>query len=57
MSARLFAIADVWDALTSDRPYRAAWSEEEALAYIREQAGKHFDPKAVDLFFSVIGKT
>jgi putative two-component system response regulator len=57
MSARLFAIADVWDALTSDRPYRAAWSEEQALAYIREQAGRHFDPKAVELFFKVIGKT
>jgi len=57
MSARLFAIADVWDALTSDRPYRAAWSEEEALAYIREQADKHFDPKVVELFFNVIGKT
>ena len=57
MSARLFAIADVWDALTSDRPYRAAWSEEEALTYIREQADKHFDPKVVELFFNVIGKT
>jgi HD-GYP domain-containing protein (c-di-GMP phosphodiesterase class II) len=57
MSARLFAIADVWDALTSDRPYRAAWSEGEALAYIREQAGKHFDPKVVELFFKVIEET
>ncbi len=57
MSARLFAIADVWDALTSDRPYRAAWSEEEALAYIREQSGKHFDPKVVELFFNVIEET
>jgi len=56
MSARLFAIADVWDALTSDRPYRAAWSEAEALQYIREQSGKHFDPQVVDLFFKVIEK-
>ena len=54
MSARLFAIADVWDALTSDRPYRPAWSQEQALAYIREQSGKHFDPKVVELFFKVI---
>jgi len=54
MSARLFAIADVWDALTSDRPYRDAWTEEQALAYIREQSGKHFDPRVVDLFFQVI---
>lgn len=55
VAARLFAIADVWDALTSDRPYRAAWSEEQALDYIREQSGKHFDPKVVDLFFKVVG--
>ena len=54
ISARLFAIADVWDALTSDRPYRPAWSEEQALAYIREQSGKHFDPKVVELFFKMI---
>ncbi len=54
IAARLFAIIDVWDALTSDRPYRHAWSEAEALAYIREQSGKHFDPQVVDLFFKVI---
>ena len=54
MSARLFAVADVWDALTSNRPYRPAWTEEQALNYIREQAGKHFDPQAVELFFQVI---
>ena len=54
LSARLFAIADVWDAVTSDRPYRAAWTEEQATAYIREQAGRHFDPQVVDLFFKVI---
>jgi putative two-component system response regulator len=51
MAARIFAVVDVWDALTSDRPYRPAWSEEQALTYIREQSGKHFDPDAVDLFF------
>ena len=54
VSARLFAIVDVWDAITSDRPYRAAWSEEKALAYIREQSDKHFDPQVVDLFFKVV---
>jgi cyclic di-GMP phosphodiesterase len=52
--ARLFAVVDVWDALTSDRPYRPAWSQEEARAYIREQSGKHFDPQVVDLFFKVV---
>jgi len=54
LAARLFAVADVWDALTSDRPYRPAWSKEEALTFIREQSGSHFDPQVVDLFFRVI---
>ena len=52
LSARFFAVVDVWDALTSDRPYRAAWSESQALEYIREQAGKHFDPQAVEVFLN-----
>lgn len=52
LSARLFAVADVWDALTFDRPYRAGWTEDRAADYIREQAGKHFDPKAVEVFFN-----
>jgi len=54
LAARSFAVVDVWDALTSDRPYRLAWSKEDAFAYIREQSGKYFDPQAVDLFFKVI---
>jgi putative two-component system response regulator len=54
MSARLFSIADVWDAVTSDRPYRPAWTEEQARTYIHEQSGKHFDPQVVELFFKVI---
>jgi len=56
ISARIFAIVDVWDAVTSDRPYRPAWKKEEAIVYIREQSGKHFDPKVVDLFFKVMGE-
>lgn len=56
LAARLFAVADVWDALQSDRPYRARWQREEALEYIRSQAGKHFDPNAVELFLKVIGE-
>jgi PAS domain S-box-containing protein/putative nucleotidyltransferase with HDIG domain len=52
ISARLFAVADVWDALRSDRPYRKAWPYNKALEYIREQQGKHFDPSVVELFFS-----
>ena len=54
LPARIFAVVDVWDALTSDRPYRPAWSKEDTLAYIREQSGKHFDPQIVELFFKVI---
>ncbi|MBC7320864.1 HD-GYP domain-containing protein [bacterium] len=54
LPARIFAVVDVWDALTSDRPYRPAWSKEEALKYIKEQAGKHFDPKIVEIFLEVI---
>jgi len=52
LEARIFAIVDVWDALTSDRPYRLAWSKEDALAYIQKQSGKHFEPAIVDLFFN-----
>jgi putative nucleotidyltransferase with HDIG domain len=48
--ARIFSVIDVWDALTSDRPYRAGWSKERAIEYIREQGGKHFDPKIVEVF-------
>lgn len=50
LAARIFAIVDVWDALTSNRPYRKAWPKEKALEHIKEQSGKHFDPKIVDLF-------
>ena len=54
LAARIFMVADVWDALRSDRPYRASWSKEEVEAHIREQSGVHFDPKAVELFFQVL---
>jgi putative nucleotidyltransferase with HDIG domain len=54
LAARIFAVVDVWDALTSDRPYRPAWPKEKALEYIREQAGKHFDPQVATAFLSLI---
>jgi HD-GYP domain-containing protein (c-di-GMP phosphodiesterase class II) len=53
-AARIFAIVDVWDALTSDRPYRAAWSKEKALAHIVEQTRKHFDPAVVETFLKIV---
>lgn len=52
-SARIFAIIDVWDALTHDRPYRPAWPEEEALNYIRSQADLQFDPRVVEAFIKM----
>jgi HD-GYP domain-containing protein (c-di-GMP phosphodiesterase class II) len=54
IAARIFAVADVWDAVTSDRPYRKGWSEEEALKYIEEQSGRYFDPAVVQEFFRLI---
>ncbi|MFZ5912086.1 MAG: HD domain-containing phosphohydrolase [Chloroflexota bacterium] len=56
VSARLFAIVDVFDALTSDRPYRPAWSKADALDYIQQQAGKLFDPEFTDIFVQMIGE-
>ena len=50
IAARVFAIVDVWDALTSDRPYRKAMSPAEARKYIISQSGKHFDPLVVEEF-------
>ena len=54
LAARIFAIVDVWDAITSDRPYRPAWSKEKAMGYIQEQSGKHFDPEVVGAFLSMM---
>jgi HD-GYP domain-containing protein (c-di-GMP phosphodiesterase class II) len=51
--ARMFAFADVFDALTSDRPYRQAWPQAEALDYIRENSGTHFDPKIAPVFIGM----
>lgn len=54
LSARLFAIIDVWDALRSERPYRRAWPEAQVREYIRSQAGKHFDPRIVPVFLDML---
>jgi putative nucleotidyltransferase with HDIG domain len=53
-SARLFAVADVYDALISDRPYRSAWPRPDAIQYIESQSGIHFDPKIVPEFLHLI---
>jgi PAS domain S-box-containing protein/putative nucleotidyltransferase with HDIG domain len=56
LAARLFAVVDVYDALTSDRPYRPAWPKEKTLEYIRQQSGSHFDPQVVETFMELIAK-
>lgn len=56
MVARLFSIVDVWDALTSDRPYRRALTREEALNLIVSQSGTHFDPTVVEKFVKVLSE-
>ena len=53
LSARIVAIADVFDALTSVRPYKEAWSIDKALEYVRNESGKHFDPDLVDAMLSM----
>ncbi len=52
--ARLFAVVDVWDALSSDRPYRKAWPRERVYDYVREQSGSHFDPAVVEIFLRLM---
>ena len=54
LAARIFAVVDVYDALTSNRPYRKAWPQAETLEYIRSQTRKHFDPKIVSMFLDMV---
>ncbi|MFN8383310.1 MAG: HD domain-containing phosphohydrolase [Anaerolineales bacterium] len=56
LEARIFSVVDVWDALRSDRPYRKALADEEAIQYILEQSGKQFDPDVVRVFLSMINE-
>jgi HD-GYP domain-containing protein (c-di-GMP phosphodiesterase class II) len=56
LSARMFAIVDVFDALTADRPYRLAWPRERVYRYLEEQAGKDFDPEIVKVFLEMMNK-
>jgi two-component system response regulator RpfG len=54
--ARVVAVADVFDALVSERPYKHGWSVEEGFAYLEAQKGKHFDPRCVEAFVSATEK-
>jgi putative nucleotidyltransferase with HDIG domain len=53
-AARIFAIVDVWDAMTHDRPYRKAIPDAEVLSYLKDQSGKYFDPNIVDVFIRIL---
>jgi putative two-component system response regulator len=52
LSARIFALVDVWDALRSDRPYRLAWDVEKVRQHLRSLSGIHFDPRLVEGFLA-----
>ncbi len=54
LAARVFAVVDVWDALSFDRPYRAAWPADKVIEYLNAEAGKQFDPRLVELFMQVL---
>ena len=56
LEARIVSVADVFDALTHERPYKSAWSREQAIEEIRRQAGRQFDPLVVDAFLSSASK-
>lgn len=56
LSARIFAVVDVWDALCTDRPYRPAWDRDKAEEYIRQQSGQQFDQQVVERFMGLIGR-
>jgi response regulator RpfG family c-di-GMP phosphodiesterase len=54
LHARLFAVVDVWDALSSDRPYRKKLPQKEVIEYLKMESGKIFDPQMVKNFLSLI---
>jgi len=56
LAARIFSVVDVWDALQSDRPYRDAWTKDEAVQYLKEQSGKQFDPQIVKAFLNLVSE-
>ena len=57
LAARIFSLVDVWDALSYDRPYRRAWSQETVMTYLRERAGTEFDPEITEIFLHMLTKS
>ena len=56
LTARIFAVADVWDALSNDRPYRSAWDRKKVVEYLRDESEKYFDPKIVQIFIELLDR-
>jgi putative two-component system response regulator len=56
MAGRIVAVADVFDALTSERPYKRAWPLDKAIAEIQNQSGCQFDPRVVEAFLRVVNQ-
>ncbi len=54
LEARIFALVDAWDAITTDRPYRDAMTQEEAILTIRSEIGSHFDPNIAEKFLELV---
>ena len=54
LSGRVVAVADVFDALTTERPYKKAWPVEKAVEFLKEQKGQHFEPRLIDLFLEIL---
>jgi response regulator RpfG family c-di-GMP phosphodiesterase len=56
LAARLFSVADVYDALSNDRPYRSSWEKSKIIGYLIDERNKSFDPKVVDRFIELVGR-
>ena len=54
LTARIFTVIDVWDAVQSDRPYNQAWPKEKAIQYLKDESGKYFDPECVAVFLDLV---
>jgi HD-GYP domain-containing protein (c-di-GMP phosphodiesterase class II) len=54
--ARIFAAVDIWDALSSDRPYRKSWPREEVHEHLRSLSGTHLDPRVVEAFMVILAR-
>ncbi|GEM_PF-2798053 len=57
LAARIVAVVDVFDALTGERPYKQPWPEEQAIGFVCEQSGRHFDPQVVEAFVAVVRRS